>query len=159
MAHRDHPQGAFLLAVADCFDLEAREEGTKIALRDDVHSLGGDATYAEGLVLDQPARRVWLGLRDGTFEASCDCPQRSRGVFCRHIWALIVRVSKGYLGGMGAGVLPAMRSLVPVQECSPSPGGKRSGPWRSEPPRSPGRSSDESEILYFSDPWKPSVGA
>ena len=60
MAHRDHPHAAFLTSVAECFELEAREEGTKIALRGDVHSLGGDATYAEGLVIDQPARRVWL---------------------------------------------------------------------------------------------------
>ncbi|HLY73966.1 MAG TPA: DEAD/DEAH box helicase [Planctomycetota bacterium] len=153
MAHRDHPHAAFLVSVADCFDLEAREEGTKIALRGDVHSLGGDATYAEGVVLDQTARRVWLGLRDRTFEASCDCPQRSRGVFCRHIWALIVRgVSKGYLGGMGAGVLPAMRSLVPARERPPVPWQEAVGAFRSEPPRSSAGSADPSEFLYYADP-------
>ncbi|HVR86284.1 MAG TPA: SNF2-related protein, partial [Planctomycetota bacterium] len=153
MAHRDHPHAAFLVSVADCFDLEAREEGTKIALRGDVHSLGGDATYAEGVVLDQPARRVWLGLRDRTFEASCDCPQRSRGVFCRHIWALIVRgVSKGYLGGMGAGVLPAMRSLVPPQDRPPVSWREAVGTFRSEPPRPPADSGPESDFLYYADP-------
>ena len=116
MTGRAHPHTAFLASVAECFDAEAREEGTRLALRGDVHSLGGDATFAKALVLDTPARRVWLGLRDRMFEASCDCPQRSRGVFCRHIWALIVRgVSKGYLGGMGTGLLPAMRSTVPPQ--------------------------------------------
>jgi len=153
MAHRDHPHAAFLVSVADCFDLEAREEGTKIALRGDVHSLGGDATFAEGLVLDQTARRVWLGLRDRTFEASCDCPTRSRGVFCRHIWALIVRgVSKGYLGGMGAGVLPAMQSLVPPRERPAVPWQEAVGTLRSEPPRPPVRPGEESEFLYYADP-------
>jgi len=153
MAHRDHPHAAFLVSVADCFDLESREEGTRIALRGDVHSLGGDATYAEGLVLDQTARRVWLGLRDRTFEASCDCPQRSRGVFCRHIWALIVRgVSKGYLGGMGAGVLPAMQSLVPPRERPPVPWQEAVGTLRSEPPRAAARPGEDSEFLYYADP-------
>src|SRR5579862_68424 len=153
MSRRDHPHAAFLVSVADCFDLEAREEGTQIALRGDVHSLGGDATYAEGLVLDQTARRVWLGLRDSTFEASCDCPQRSRGVFCKHIWALIVRgVSKGYLGGMGAGVLPAMRSLVPPRERPPVPWQEAVGTMRSEPPRLPAHSEGPSELLYYADP-------
>jgi superfamily II DNA or RNA helicase len=153
MAHRDHPHAAFLTSVAECFELEAREEGTKIALRGDVHSLGGDATYAEGLVIDQPARRVWLGLRDGMFEASCDCPQRSRGVFCRHIWALIVRgVSKGYLGGMGAGVLPAMRSSVPPDERPLVPWQEAVGTMRSEPPRPQARTGDDSELLYYADP-------
>jgi len=153
MAQRDHPHAAFLTSVAECFDLEAREEGTRIALRGDVHSLGGDATYAEGLILDQPARRVWLGLRDRQFEASCDCPQRSRGVFCRHIWALIVRgVSKGYLGGMGAGALPAMRSSVPPEERPLVPWQEAVGTMRSEPPRPRARSGDDSELLYYADP-------
>ena len=153
MAQRDHAHAAFLTSVAECFELEAREEGTKLALRGDVHSLGGDATYAEALVLDQPSRRVWLGLRDRMFEASCDCPQRSRGVFCRHIWALIVRgVSKGYLGGMGAGMLPAMRSSVPPQDRPLVPWQEAVGTMRSEPPRGSARAWDETELLYYADP-------
>src|SRR5258708_7215946 len=153
MAQRDHAHAAFLTSVAECFELEAREEGTKLALRGDVHSLGGDATYAEALVLDQPPRRVWLGLRDRMFEASCDCPQRSRGVFCRHIWALIVRgVSKGYLGGMGAGLLPAMRSSVPPKERPLVPWQEAVGTLRSEPSRAAPRFHDEPELLYYADP-------
>lgn len=153
MAHRDLPHAAFLTSVAECFDLEAREEGTRIALRGDVHSLGGDATYAEGVVLDETPRRVWLGLRDRTFEASCDCPQRSRGVFCRHIWALIVRaVSKGHLGGMGAGALPAMRSLIPARERPPVSWQEAVGAFRSEPPRFRAGDAEPSELLYYADP-------
>jgi superfamily II DNA or RNA helicase len=153
MARRDHPHTAFLSAVAECFDAEAREEGTRIALRGDVHSLGGDATFAEALVLDTPARRVWLGLRDRMFEASCDCPQRSRGVFCRHIWALIIRgVSKGYLGGMGAGLLPPMRSTLPPQERPLVAWQEAVGILRSEPGRSFARRSERSELMYYADP-------
>jgi superfamily II DNA or RNA helicase len=153
MARRDHPHTAFLTAVAECFDAEAREEGTRMALRGDVHSLGGDATFAEALVLDTPARRVWLGLRDSMFEASCDCPQRSRGVFCRHIWALVVRgVSKGYLGGMGAGLLPAMRSMVPAKERPLVAWQEAVGTMRSEPSRGFAPRNEESELLYYADP-------
>ncbi len=153
MTRRNHPHSAFLTAVAECFDVEAREEGTRLALRGDVHSLGGDATFAEALVLDTPARRVWLGLRDRMFEASCDCPQRSRGVFCRHIWALIVRgVSKGYLGGMGDGLLPAMRSSVPPQERPLVAWQEAIGTMRCEPSRTFTRRSDESELMYYADP-------
>src|SRR5436190_11248675 len=152
MTRRDHPHTAFLTSVAECFDVEAREEGTRLALRGDVHSLGGDDTYAEALVLDHPARRVWLGLRDRMFEASCDCPQRSRGVFCRHIWALIVRgVSKGYLGGMGLGVLPAMRSSLPPEERPLVAWQEAVGTMRSEPARGVKR-YDDTELLYYADP-------
>src|SRR5579862_852906 len=153
MSRRDHPHTAFLTSVAECFDVEAREEGARLALRGDVHSLGGDATFAEALVLDQPARRVWLGLRDRMFEASCDCPQRARGVFCKHIWALIVLgVSKGYLGGMGLGVLPAMRSSLPPQERPLVAWQEAIGTMRSEPARAFVERSDEPELLYYADP-------
>jgi superfamily II DNA or RNA helicase len=153
LTRRNQPHSAFLTSVAECFDVEAREEGTRLALRGDVHSLGGDATFAEALVLDTPARRVWLGLRDRMFEASCDCPQRSRGVFCRHIWALIVRgVSKGYLGGMGVGQLPAMRSSVPSQERPLVAWQEAIGTMRCEPPKTFTRRNDESELMYYADP-------
>jgi superfamily II DNA or RNA helicase len=153
MTRRSHPHNAFLTSVAECFDAEAREEGTRLALRGDVHSLGGDATFAEALVLDTPARRVWLGLRDRMFEASCDCPQRSRGVFCKHIWALIVRgVSKGYLGGMGAGLLPAMRSSTPPEERPLVAWQEAIGTMRCEPSRTFVRRNDESELMYYADP-------
>jgi superfamily II DNA or RNA helicase len=153
MARRDHPHTAFLTSVAECFDVEAREEGTRLALRGDVHSLGGDATFAEALVLDHPARRVWLGLRDRMFEASCDCPHRARGVFCKHIWALIVRgVSKGYLGGMAVGILPAMRSSLPPQERPLVAWQEAIGTMRSEPARMFALPGDEPELLYYADP-------
>jgi len=152
MARRDHPHTAFLTSVAECFDIEAREEGTRFALRGDVHSLGGDATFAEALVLDQPARRVWLGLRDRMFEASCDCPQRARGVFCKHIWALIVRgVSKGFLGGMSLGILPAMRSSLPPEQRPLVAWQEAVGTMRSEPARA-SAPRDEPELLYYADP-------
>jgi len=153
MTRRNQPHSAFLTSVAECFDVEAREEGTRLALRGDVHSLGGDATFAEALVLDTPARRVWLGLRDRMFEASCDCPQRSRGVFCRHIWALIVRgVSKGYLGGMGVGLLPTMRADVPSPERPLVAWQEAIGTMRCEPSRTAARRNDESELMYYADP-------
>jgi superfamily II DNA or RNA helicase len=153
MTRRHEPHSAFLTSVAECFDVEAREEGTRLALRGDVHSLGGDSTFAEALVLDTPARRVWLGLRDRMFEASCDCPQRSRGVFCKHIWALIVRgVSKGYLGGMGVGLLPSMRSAVPPQERPLVAWQEAIGTMRCEPSRIFTRRNDESELMYYADP-------
>src|SRR5882672_686190 len=153
MIRRNQPHSAFLTSVAECFDVEAREEGTRLALRGDVYSLGGDATFAEALVLDTPARRVWLGLRDRMFEASCDCPQRSRGVFCKHIWALIVRgVSKGYLGGMGVGLLPAMRSAVPPQERPLVAWKEAIGTMRCEPSKTTTRRNDESELMYYADP-------
>jgi superfamily II DNA or RNA helicase len=153
MTRRNTPHSAFLTSVAECFDVEARDEGTRLALRGDVHSLGGDATFAEALVLDTPARRVWLGLRDRMFEASCDCPQRSRGVFCKHIWALIVRgVSKGYLGGMGEGVLPAMRSAVPSQDRPLVAWQEAIGTMRCEPSRTFARRNAESELMYYADP-------
>ena len=153
MTRRDHPHTAFLTSVAECFDVEAREEGTRLALRGDVHSLGGDATFAEALVLDHPARRVWLGLRDRMFEASCDCPQRARGVFCKHIWALIVRgVSKGFLGGMGQGILPAMRSSLPPDQRPLVAWQEAVGTMRSEPARALTAHPDEPELLYYADP-------
>src|SRR6185436_9508326 len=152
MTRRNQPHSAFLTSVAECFDVEAREEGTRLALRGDVHSLGGDSTFAEGLVLDSPARRVWLGLRDRMFEASCDCPQRSRGVFCKHIWALIVRgVSKGYLGRMGSAALPAMRSSVPPEDRPLVAWQEAVGIMRSELPRG-SRRYDEPELMYYADP-------
>jgi len=66
MAQRDHAHAAFLTSVAECFELEAREEGTKLALRGDVHSLGGDATYAEACqeILDEIYPEELTALND-----------------------------------------------------------------------------------------------
>src|SRR5437867_11282503 len=102
MNSRQPPHAAFLENIAQCFEDDARNNGTRLAVRGDVHTLSGDATYAGAVILDGSARRVWLGLRDATFEASCGCAQRPRGVVSAHIWALPVRAaSEGYLEGPG----------------------------------------------------------
>jgi superfamily II DNA or RNA helicase len=153
MSPRQPPHAAFLENIAQCFEDDARETGTRLAVRGDVHTLSGDATYAEAVILDGTARRVWLGLRDRTFEASCGCAQRARGVFCAHIWALLVRAaSKGYLQGLGAEDFPRPRPAIRPKEAAVISWREALSTVRTDF-RGTGTSGNaETQIMYYSDP-------
>jgi superfamily II DNA or RNA helicase len=153
MKARQPPHAAFLENIAQCFEEEARETGTRLAVRGDVHTLSGDATYAEAVVLDGSARRVWLGVRDATFEASCGCPQRARGVFCSHIWALLVRAaSKGYLQGLGAEDFPRVRPAVRATEPAVISWREAVAAVRSDDRHARPSGNDDPQIMFFADP-------
>src|SRR5207247_7806779 len=153
MSPRQPPHATFLENIAHCFEDDARNNGTRLAVRGDVHTLSGDATYAEAVILDGSARRVWLGLRDSTFEASCGCAQRARGVFCAHIWALLVRAaSKGYLQGLGAKDLPRVRPSVRPKAAAIISWREAIAAVRNDFRGAESHGTADIQIMYYADP-------